>query len=156
MMRNIWTRVCKPWKRPRPNWKTITAFLEIALSWEAFRKVVPLPCWQPITGAVAVAVVLVALSGWLTRTAEETTHWTNKETPLVWSQGKFDDKVLYEQQAFGLQKLDEASIKNVQSETYPMGHESDPKELAAMAQFLDTLFFDGNDDSDKKGAASDL
>lgn len=83
----------------------------------------------------------VALSGWLTLADELQVSDGSKNTPLFWAHGQYDDKVLFEQQPFGLDKLREKGIANIQSENYPMGHESHPAEMQAVAEFLDKLLF---------------
>jgi lysophospholipase-2 len=87
----------------------------------------------------------VALSGWLTLEANLQIPAKAKETPIFWGHGEYDDKVLFEQQAFGVAKLKEKGVESVEHASYPMGHESDPGEMQAMATFLDKIFF-GEDD----------
>lgn len=97
----------------------------------------------------------VTLSGWLTLTQElNMKHATS--TPVFWGHGKYDDKVLFEQQAHGVKILKEAGVK-VQDREYPIGHESDPQELEDMAQFLvDCLFGNGEDGGGGGGSSSEL
>lgn len=86
----------------------------------------------------------VCLSGWWPRS----TPPTHLQTPLFWGHGRFDDKVLFEQQAHGvnlLQGVSQAVVKD-----YPMGHESHPDELQDLANFLDSLLFAEEDDSSKE------
>jgi lysophospholipase-2 len=84
----------------------------------------------------------VSLSGWLTLTDELNIEHTS--TPLFWAHGQYDDKVLFEQQAFGIKKLQLAGV-SVQDESYPMGHESHPQEMADLAKFLDKALFRGEE-----------
>ena len=89
----------------------------------------------------------VSLSGWLTLTDDLNIKHTI--TPCFWGHGKYDDKVLFEQQAHGVKKLTDAGVKVIDRE-YPMGHESHPQEMKDMAQFLvDALF--GKDGVTKEG-----
>lgn len=70
-----------------------------------------------------------------------------KETPLYWGHGTFDDKVLFQQQQFGVDKLREAGVASVKDESYPMGHSSHPNEMKDFADFLDgCLFGTGKDE----------
>lgn len=87
------------------------------------------------------------LSGWLTLHKDMVV--ANKETPLFWAHGAYDDKVLFEQQAFGVQRLQDAGVK-VEHEVYPMGHESAPDEIASLAKFLNKILFEGDDDQPKE------
>ena len=49
-------------------------------------------------------------------------------------------KVLFEQQAHGVEKLTELGV-NIEHEAYPMGHQSHPKETEAMAAFIERVLF---------------
>jgi len=70
-----------------------------------------------------------------------------KKTPLFWGHGTFDDKVLFEQQMFGVTKLAEVvDDSNIQTADYPMGHSSHPKEMQDLAKFIDKILFEGNGD----------
>ena len=82
----------------------------------------------------------VSLSAWLTLVDELAVTEGAKKTPLLWAHGRIDDKVLFEQQAFGVKKLREQGV-DVTSKEYDMGHESDPEEIKEMASFLDDIFF---------------
>ena len=84
----------------------------------------------------------VALSGWLTKTNDlQISEKAAQQTPLFWGHGQFDDKVLFEQQAHGIAKLTELGVQNIQSDEYPMGHSSHPKELQTMASFIQSVLF---------------
>lgn len=86
----------------------------------------------------------VCLSGWLTLTEDLTVlDEVSKATPLFWGHGQWDDKVLFEQQAHGVGKLRELGV-DVMDESYPMGHSSHPKEINAMAEFLEKVLFPTN------------
>lgn len=69
--------------------------------------------------------------------------------------GQFDDKVLFEHQKFGIDKLTEMGLQHIQQHQYPMGHESHPDELKKMAEFLDTVLFGGGGSSED-ASKSDL
>jgi predicted esterase len=81
------------------------------------------------------------LSGWLTLVNEINISDNNKKTPCFWAHGQYDDKVLFNHQKFGVDKLVEQGV-SVDSYQYPMGHESDPDELKKFATFLDKVFFE--------------
>eukprot|EP01063_Lacrimia_lanifica_P036793 TRINITY_DN738_c0_g1_i1.p1 TRINITY_DN738_c0_g1~~TRINITY_DN738_c0_g1_i1.p1 ORF type:complete len:249 (+),score=81.50 TRINITY_DN738_c0_g1_i1:45-791(+) len=81
-----------------------------------------------------------ALSGWLTLADELSVSDASKATPLFWAHGQYDDKVLFEQQAHGVKLLTEAGV-SVDPSSYPMGHESHPKEVQALAAFIDRSIF---------------
>lgn len=97
----------------------------------------------------------VGLSAWLTLPEEFVAGADDDEKrkiPLFWGHGTYDDKVLFEQQKFGIEKLtNEFGLdhKLVSSGQYPMGHQSCEQETRDFADFLNDVFF-GNDDEDKK------
>jgi lysophospholipase-2 len=81
----------------------------------------------------------VCLSGWLTMKDDlQITEEVVQSTPLFWGHGQADDKVLYEQQPHGVQILRELGV-DVTDAAYPMGHSSHPKEIEAMAEFLERV-----------------
>ena len=81
----------------------------------------------------------VCLSGWLTLKDDLTiTDEVKSKTPLFWGHGQWDDKVLFEQQAHGVEKLTELGV-DVEHESYPMGHQSHPQETEAMAAFIEKV-----------------
>mmetsp|Transcript_17576 Transcript_17576/g.31802 ORF Transcript_17576/g.31802 Transcript_17576/m.31802 type:complete len:257 (+) Transcript_17576:78-848(+) len=83
----------------------------------------------------------VCLSGWLTLKDDLTvTEEVAKATPLYWGHGKRDDKVLFEQQAHGVEKLRSLGV-DVTDQSFPMGHESHPQEMEAMAEFVEKVLF---------------
>jgi len=89
----------------------------------------------------------VNLSGWVTLPNQI----KKKNTPLFWGHGSYDDKVLFEQQAFGLTKLkDELGVENVVSKSYNMGHSSHPQEITDLAVFLDNILFNSDNEVMKK------
>lgn len=81
----------------------------------------------------------VNLSGWLTF---EDTKEENHDVPLFWGHGSYDDKVLFEQQAYGVHKLTEAGVKTVKDSSYSVGHSSHPKEMQDFAKFLSEVLAD--------------
>jgi predicted esterase len=100
----------------------------------------------------------VSLSGWLTE--PEAVKWANTQTPCFWGHGKFDDKVLFEQQAFGVDKMNKAGITCTVKQ-YRMGHESDPQEIADLAAFITKILYSNEAPSMgpadlSKGSSADL
>jgi predicted esterase len=83
----------------------------------------------------------VCLSGWLTLKDDlSVSEEVAKATPLFWGHGQWDDKVLFEQQAHGVEKLRDLGV-DVMDLSFAMGHESRPKEMVAMAEFLEKVLF---------------
>lgn len=80
------------------------------------------------------------LSGWLTLVDDIKITETSRSIPCFWAHGKYDDKVLFNHQKFGVEKLKEQGV-HVNAYDYPMGHESRPDELKTFAEFLDTALF---------------
>ena len=80
----------------------------------------------------------VNLSGWLTF---EKSNQVNDNVPLFWGHGSYDDKVLFEQQAYGVNKLMEMGVSNVEDSSYNIGHSSHPEEMKAFAKFLDEVLY---------------
>lgn len=80
-----------------------------------------------------------ALSAWLTL---KDNLVTTSQTPLFWGHGQYDDKVLFEQQAHGVEWLrTKCGVSDIESSDYPMGHESHPEEIEAFASFLDRVLY---------------
>lgn len=76
-----------------------------------------------------------------------------KKIPLFWGHGTYDDKVLFEQQQFGLEKLSNEFGLDwglVTSTQYPMGHQSCEDEISSLAEFIDNALFG------EKGAKPEL
>lgn len=92
------------------------------------------PDRQPFAGCAA-------LSGWITTKDKWQMTEGAKDTPLFWAHGTFDDKVLFEQQAHGVEMLREMGVKSIQDLQYRMGHESDPDEISKLAKFVDEMIF---------------
>jgi len=82
----------------------------------------------------------VVLSAWLKLANELKVAEAVKSAPLFWGHGTYDDKVLFEQQAFGVNKLTEEGVE-VEYSSYPVGHSSHPDEIQSMADFLDKLLY---------------
>lgn len=83
----------------------------------------------------------VNLSGWVTMSSQ----LEKTGTPLFWGHGRFDDKVLFEQQAYGVKRLKEGLGEDVVSKSYDVAHGSIPTEIKDMAEFLDRILFANND-----------
>jgi predicted esterase len=88
------------------------------------------------------------LSAWLTLPEElQVSESAAKQTPLFWGHGKFDDKVLFPQQKFGVDKLRAAGV-TVTDKQYDMGHSSHPDEMETLAEFVEKMIF--TDESSKQ------
>ena len=81
----------------------------------------------------------VNLSGWLTFGESNKVH---DDVPLFWGHGSYDDKVLFEQQAHGVNALADMGVTDVKDSSYDVGHSSHPEEMAAFAKFLDKILFE--------------
>eukprot|EP00559_Dactyliosolen_fragilissimus_P008923 CAMPEP_0184861432 /NCGR_PEP_ID=MMETSP0580-20130426/6119_1 /TAXON_ID=1118495 /ORGANISM="Dactyliosolen fragilissimus" /LENGTH=166 /DNA_ID=CAMNT_0027358929 /DNA_START=238 /DNA_END=738 /DNA_ORIENTATION=+ len=88
-----------------------------------------------------------ALSGWLTLPDElKDLDEKTKQTPLFWGHGEYDDKVLFEQQKFGVNRLKDSGVQTDSEnssytiKSYPMGHMSHPDELDDFSKFLEHIF----------------
>lgn len=90
---------------------------------------------QPFAGCVC-------LSGWLPNSwCFPVNKYVAEMTPLLWAHGAYDGKVLYQQQALGVQRLMNEGI-DVTAKTYPCGHESyNLQEVKDMAEFVDNVLF---------------
>jgi len=102
----------------------------------------------------------VGLSAWLTlpkEVVDSSSSSSNdddvrKEIPLFWGHGTYDDKVLFEQQQFGIEKLTNEfglPYNKITSTQYPMGHESCQKETKDLAEFVDRVLFPDENDSEE-------
>lgn len=83
----------------------------------------------------------VVMSGWLPLkdyldVSEEIAH----ATPLFWAHGQQDEKILFEQQVYGVDKLDSLGV-DVTAHSYPVGHESTStwEEIEDMAKFIESV-----------------
>ncbi|OEU09166.1 Phospholipase/carboxylesterase [Fragilariopsis cylindrus CCMP1102] len=108
----------------------------------------------------------VGLSAWLTlpkeviesgngSTKEVNNDDVRKSIPLFWGHGTYDDKVLFEQQQFGIEALTNEfglSYDKITSTQYPMGHESCSQEMNHLAEFLDTVLFDNEEENKNKSS----
>lgn len=81
-----------------------------------------------------------ALSAWLTLPEELDVSDQAKKSPLFWAHGRMDDKVLFEQQAFGVAKLKSQGV-SVIDKAYSMGHSSHPEEMEDLADFVERTLF---------------
>jgi lysophospholipase-2 len=99
----------------------------------------------------------VGLSAWLTLPKEVTKiGLANKEDPrksipLFWGHGTYDDKVLFEQQKFGIETLTNGfglDYSKITQTQYPMGHQSCQQETQDLADFVDSVLF-GSDGETK-------
>lgn len=79
------------------------------------------------------------LSGWLPLSGDMSV--ANVQTPLFWAHGQYDDKVLFAQQKFGVEKLSNAGVSNLDFPSFPMGHESCHQEILELADFLENAIF---------------
>lgn len=90
------------------------------------------------------------LSAWLTLPEElQVSQAAVQETPLFWGHGTLDDKVLFPQQKFGVDKL-RASGVTVTDEQYDMGHSSHPDEMESLAEFVEKMIFSEDESSSKQ------
>jgi len=93
---------------------------------------------------------VAALSGWLTMANDLELSGPSQSTPLFWAHGRYDDKVLFEQQAHGISKLRAAGVQHIESYQYDMGHESQPDEIQKLAAFVDKSIFGDIADAEKE------
>ena len=93
----------------------------------------------PTAFAQQIIPVWMIVIGWLTLKDDlAVTKEVAQATPLFWGHGQWDDKVLFEQQAEGVNKLRALGV-DVTDASYPMAHSSHPKELEAMAEFVEKV-----------------
>lgn len=86
-----------------------------------------------------------ALSAWLTLPEQlNVSEKTAKATPLFWGHGRIDDKVLFDQQAFGVDKFKSQGV-TVIDKAYSMGHSSHPQEMEDLAEFVEQCLFKDDD-----------
>jgi lysophospholipase II len=91
---------------------------------------------QPFAGCVA-------LSAWLTLVEDlKVPEMAAKQTHLYWAHGEYDDKVLFEQQAHGIDVLQRQGVAHIEHAQFLMGHESHPQEMEQLAIFLDKILFE--------------
>eukprot|EP00555_Chaetoceros_dichaeta_P007901 CAMPEP_0198264500 /NCGR_PEP_ID=MMETSP1447-20131203/16183_1 /TAXON_ID=420782 /ORGANISM="Chaetoceros dichaeta, Strain CCMP1751" /LENGTH=183 /DNA_ID=CAMNT_0043953463 /DNA_START=329 /DNA_END=880 /DNA_ORIENTATION=- len=98
-------------------------------------------------GASVAFAGCVNLSGWVTLPKQ----LQKTSTPLFWGHGRFDDKVLFEQQAYGVKRLKDELGVEVESESYDVAHGSIPAEIRDMATFLDRILFQTTDSGAESG-----
>lgn len=93
----------------------------------------------------------VVMSGWLPlKEYLDVSEEIAKATPLFWAHGQQDDKILYEQQVFGVDKLDSLGV-DVTAHSYPVGHESTStwEEIEDMANFIEGVLCRTEDEDEK-------
>jgi predicted esterase len=79
------------------------------------------------------------LSAWLTIPKElQVLEAAAKQTPLFWGHGRLDDKVLFPQQKFGVNKLRAAGVTMTDKQC-DMGHLSHSDEMDTLAKFVEKL-----------------
>lgn len=94
----------------------------------------------------------IVMSGWLPlKEYLDVSEEIAKATPLFWAHGQMDDKILYEQQVYGVDKLDSLGV-DVTAHSYPVGHESTSnwEEIQDMAEFVETVLCQTEDEDDQK------
>jgi predicted esterase len=92
----------------------------------------------------------VGLSAWLTEPETLNVPEAAKQTPMFWGHGTQDDKVLFPQQKFGVDKLRAQGV-TVTDKSYDMGHSSHPDEMQTFADFVDQRIFGKEGDESSKG-----
>jgi len=104
------------------------------------------PTQDAAEGSTAPFAGCAVLSGWLTPKEKWSIPGNAAErTPLFWAHGKYDDKVLFEQQEYGVDKLKDMGVKDILEKQYVMGHSSDPEELEELAKFVDAVLFESRE-----------
>jgi lysophospholipase-2 len=129
-----------------------------------------LTCYHPTMAGAADSgpyAGCVGLSAWLTlpdqvagvdgttaaATDDDDDDTTNRRTtPLFWGHGSYDDKVLFTQQAFGVERLKKIGV-NVIDKVFPVDHSAHPREIEEFASFVDTAIF-GTDSSEVKSTTT--
>jgi predicted esterase len=128
-----------------------------------------LACYHPTMSAGAGAMGhgpyagCVGLSAWLTlpdQVAGESESGdataaadddARLRTPLFWGHGTYDDKVLFEQQAFGVERLRRIGV-DVTAREYPVDHSAHPGEMQDFAAFVDRAIFGGLEEGSSAAA----
>ena len=82
----------------------------------------------------------ICMSGWLPmKNYLDVSEEVAKSTPLFWAHGEYDDKILFEQQMYGVEKLQGVGVE-VTAYSYPVGHESSNfEEIDDMAAFIESV-----------------
>lgn len=82
----------------------------------------------------------ICMSGWLPmKNYLDVSEESAASTPLFWAHGQYDDKILFEQQMYGVNKLENEGV-DVIACAYPVGHESSNyEEIDDMAGFLESV-----------------
>lgn len=83
----------------------------------------------------------ICMSGWLPmKKYLDVSEEAAASTPLFWAHGQYDDKILFEQQMYGVNKLENEGV-DVIACAYPVGHEAtgNYEEIDDMAGFLENV-----------------
>ncbi|KAL7542009.1 hypothetical protein ACHAXR_011441, partial [Thalassiosira sp. AJA248-18] len=82
----------------------------------------------------------ICMSGWLPmKDYLDVSEESAAATPLFWAHGQYDTKILFEQQMYGVNKLENEGV-DVIACAYPVGHESSNyEEIDDMAGFLESV-----------------
>jgi predicted esterase len=102
----------------------------------------------------------VGLSAWLTIPDDVVVVKTKSNSvthkiPLFWGHGTYDDKVLFEQQPFGVQKLHDWGLSEIDARQYPVGHSSHPDEMKDLADFVYKCIFESDSSGDDTSGAAE-
>ena len=82
----------------------------------------------------------ICMSGWLPmKDYLDISQESASATPLFWAHGQYDEKILFEQQMYGVDKLEGYGV-DVTAVSYPVGHTSSNfEEIDDMAGFLEAV-----------------
>ena len=101
----------------------------------------------------------ICMSGWLPmKDYLDISQESATATPLFWAHGQYDEKILFEQQMYGVNKLEGFGV-DVTAISYPVGHTSSNfEEIDDMAGFLEAVLCPqlGNSDKIPKYAQADI
>lgn len=101
----------------------------------------------------------ICMSGWLPmKDYLDISQESASATPLFWAHGQYDEKILFEQQMYGVNKLEGIGV-DVTAISYPVGHTSSNfEEIDDMAGFLEAVLCPqlGNTDKVPKYAQADI
>lgn len=92
----------------------------------------------------------ICMSGWLPmKDYLDISQESATATPLFWAHGQYDEKILFEQQMYGVNKLESYGV-DVTAISYPVGHTSSNfEEIDDMAGFLEAVLCPQEGDTDK-------
>ena len=82
----------------------------------------------------------ICMSGWLPMKNYLDVSEKSATTPLFWAHGQYDEKILFDQQMYGVNKLEGVGV-DVTAYSYPVGHESTSnyEEIDDMASFIESV-----------------